>query len=234
MPVAANDLIKNSALDEVLFESIAQGIESTGYVILPAALPESICTSLINHLAIIEQDRFHAAGVGRGTAQTRNKFVRRDQIFWIEEQDSASGPWLDWSARLRLYLNRRLFLGLFSFESHFSVYQSGDFYRRHVDAFKGESNRVLSLVVYLNKGWEPDQGGELKLYLPHSQSEGTTLDDEVFDPAAIKIAPAYGTIVLFLSEEFPHEVLPTTRDRYAVAGWFRLNNSINDNIDPPR
>ena len=34
--------------------------------------------------------------------------------------------------------------------------------------------------------------------------------------------------------EFPHEVLPAMRDRYAIAGWFRLNSSIANNIDPPR
>ncbi|MGB0443129.1 MAG: 2OG-Fe(II) oxygenase, partial [Pseudohongiellaceae bacterium] len=114
-----------------------------------------------------------------------------------------------------------LFLGLFSFESHFSHYQSGDFYRKHLDAFKGEANRVLSLVTYLNRGWEPDQGGELVIYSPE---DGTEL---------VKVTPMFATLVLFLSEEFNHEVLSTSRNRYSVAGWFRLNGSIKDSIDPP-
>lgn len=34
-----------------------------------------------------------------------------------------------------------------------------------------------------------------------------------------------GTLVVFLSEEFEHEVLPAKRDRYSIAGWFRVNPS---------
>jgi len=240
MSLVSDHLTSKPTPDETLFEAIAQGIETQGYVILPAALPEALCTSLVDHLAIIEQDEFHAASVGRGTGQTQNEFVRRNSIYWIEEDDAVAKSWLDWSSRLRLYLNRRLFLGLFSFESHFSIYQVGDFYRKHVDAFKGESNRILSLVVYLNKGWEPDQGGELKIFLPVGEDDtvaATAKLTTAWQPTesdSIKVAPSYGTIVLFLSEEFSHEVLPTQRDRYAVAGWFRLNSSLNDTIDPPR
>jgi SM-20-related protein len=207
--------------EDHLFELIASGLETKGYVCLPAALPENIADGLVDQLAQIESREFHKAATGRGNDRTRNQFVRRDRIHWIEESDPASIQWLAWAQRLQAYLNRRLFLGLFSFESHFSHYQSGDFYRKHLDAFKGEANRVLSLVTYLNRGWEPDQGGELVIYSPE---DGTEL---------VKVTPMFATLVLFLSEEFSHEVLPTARNRYAVAGWFRLNSSINQHIDPP-
>lgn len=87
-------------------------------------------------------------------------------------------------------------------------------------AFKGEANRVLSLVTYLNKGWEPDHGGELVIADEHN--------DE------IRVSPGFGTLVLFLSKAFLHEVLPATRERYSVAGWYRLNTSTLKDIDPPR
>ncbi|MEQ8408148.1 MAG: 2OG-Fe(II) oxygenase [Gammaproteobacteria bacterium] len=212
----------SSAAEDDLFEAIASGLEQQGYVVLPAALPETIAASLLDYLAVLEANRFHRAAVGRGNDQQRNQFVRRDRIHWIEDDHQESGQWLAWSKRLQQYLNRRLFLGLFSFESHFSFYEAGDFYRKHLDAFRGESNRVLSLVTYLNKGWEPDQGGELVIYTPDGAEE------------MLHVQPGYATLVLFLSSEFPHEVKPTSRDRFAVAGWFRVNNSINDNIDPPR
>lgn len=212
----------DSVLEDSQFEAIAKGVETQGYAILPNALPAALCDSLLDYLAELEQDKFRPAGVGRGQALMRNEFVRRDSIAWIDEAHPSSRDWLGWATRLRLHLNRRLFLGLFSFESHFSVYHSGDFYRTHVDAFKGESNRVLSLVAYLNKGWEPGQGGELQLYTPDTNEE------------LLKVVPSFGTVVVFLSEEFPHEVLVTTRDRYAVAGWFRVNTSMHDVIDPPR
>ncbi|MBL6746223.1 MAG: 2OG-Fe(II) oxygenase [Pseudomonadales bacterium] len=214
-------LLNAPSPEDDLFEHIAHGIEERGYAHLPGALPSAIADSLVEYVAQLEGYAFHRAATGRKQHQIHNQFVRRDRIHWIAESHPASAQWIAWSQRLRAYLNRRLFLGLFSFESHFSHYQAGDFYRKHVDAFKGESNRILSLVAYLNRGWEPDQGGELVIYSPEDESE------------LFKVTPTFATLVLFLSEEFSHEVLPTTRDRFAVAGWYRLNNSINDNIDPP-
>lgn len=208
--------------EDSLFERIACGIESRGYVILPASLPGPVSDSLLHYLSLQEQERFHQARIGRGIGQTRNQFIRRDKILWIESVHPAANPWCNWTTRLKTYLNRRLFLGLFSFESHFAHYQPGDFYKKHLDAFRGESNRVLSLVSYLNRGWEPDQGGELVLYAPDDGEEIT------------RIMPTFGTLVIFLSEEFPHEVLAADRDRYSVAGWFRVNGSINQQLDPPR
>jgi len=122
---------------------------------------------------------------------------------------------------MQLYINRRLFLGLFSFESHFSHYAAGDFYKRHYDAFKGQANRVLSMVVYLNSDWTQEDGGELVLYTDSRDVEGIT------------VTPSFGTVVVFLSEDFPHEVLTTHRDRYSIAGWFRINSSTNERVDPP-
>ena len=216
------DLLQSALPEDYLFQQIAEGIESQGYVCLPAALPEAVADSLLAYLTEIEESDFRRAGTGRGLNQVQNQFVRRDQIHWLEDSNPNAKTWLDWTARLKSFLNQRLFLGLFSFESHFAHYQAGDFYRKHLDAFKGESNRVLSLVTYLNRGWEPDQGGELVIYSPEDEAE------------LVKVTPAFGTLVLFLSEEFTHEVLTTKRDRYTVAGWFRLNNSLNDNIDPPK
>ena len=44
----------------------------------------------------------------------------------------------------------------------------------------------------------------------------------------------FRNLVLFLSEETLHEVLPTNRERWSVTGWFRLNQSRPDRVDPPR
>lgn len=216
------DLSIEEQLETRLFETIAENLEAHGYAVLPAALPEAIADALLTYQAALSERRFHRARVGRGQQQTRNQLVRKDKIHWIQEQDANAALWINWSTRLRNYLNRRLFLGLFSFESHFSLYKPGDYYRKHLDAFKGEANRVLSLVCYLNRGWEADHGGQLVIYNPESGEE------------LLRVLPGFGTLALFLSEEFPHEVLPTDRERHAVAGWFRLNTSVGDQIDPPR
>lgn len=205
---------------EHLFESIASDIRETGYSIRPNALPNDLAESLWQQLSTMSPDQFVRAGIGREDDHMLNRFVRTDEICWITGASEAGQQWLDWTAALQQYLNRRLLLGLFSFESHFAHYAPGDFYRRHLDAFKGEANRVLSLVIYLNPGWQPDDGGELVIYLGDS--------DE-----SVQVTPSFATLVAFLSEEFPHEVLPAQRDRYSIAGWYRLNTSCSEKVDPP-
>ena len=205
-----------------LFESIAMNVAEKGYSIHPNALSPELLTKLCNHLQEMPSSKFKKAAVGRERDLTLNNFVRTDEICWINGESHAGSAWLHWAESLQRFLNRRLFLGLFSFESHFAHYAQGDFYKKHLDAFKGEANRILSIVVYLNSGWTSDDGGELVIYTGESKDEVT------------KVIPGFGTIVIFLSEEFPHEVLPAARDRFSIAGWFRVNNSSRDRIDPPK
>lgn len=211
-----------NTFDETLFERIAGDLEAQGYSIRPGGLPIDIANLLYSYQQDINERKYANAGIGRGTDFLKTDFVRTDEICWITGESEAVNRWNEWVAKLQSYLNQRLFLGLFSFESHFAHYSPGAYYKRHYDAFRGEANRILSVVTYLNPGWGNTDGGELVLYRDDQDREG------------IKIVPLYGTLVVFLSEEFPHEVLASARDRYSVAGWFRVNTSINNSIDPPR
>ncbi len=97
--------------DGVLFAKIAKEITEQGFRINPAAVPI----------------KFFAAGIGRGKRFTRSKFVRTDEMCWIEGDSQAGRDWLVWAKSLQTYLNRHLLLGLFSFESHFSLHGPGDY-----------------------------------------------------------------------------------------------------------
>ena len=213
--------------DTSLFESISNDIIDKGYSIRPGAIPTDLTSLLLQRVMHLPSENFKRAGVGRSIDHIINDLIRTDEISWITNDSEASCAWLNWTSSLQSYLNSRLFLGLFSFESHFAHYAKGDFYKKHKDAFKGEGNRVLSVVVYLNQHWSIDDGGELVIY------DKNIPTSPVVDNSRITVTPSFGTIVVFLSEEFPHEVLPAKHDRYSIAGWFRLNNSIANNIDPP-
>ena len=215
------EFVQQEINDDLLFSTMAEDLNKTGYSIMPNALPIALTETLFAHQQLMESDKFKDAGIGRGNSYLKNEFVRTDEISWITGETNAGKEWLQWVFSLQSYLNRRLFLGLFSFESHFAHYGPGDYYKRHYDAFKGESNRILSLVVYFNDNWLPDDGGELVLYKSAHDKQG------------INVIPLMGTIVAFLSEEFPHEVLAANRDRYSIAGWFRVNTSVTDRVDPP-
>jgi SM-20-related protein len=204
-----------------LFELFAQDISAKGYSVHQNALPVKLGQMLSDQLRQVPPAMFHKAGTGRNNDRDVDALIRRDEISWIDDATKSGAAWIDWTASLQTYLNARLFLGLFSFESHFARFSKGDFYRRHQDAFSGDESRILSIVVYLNKDWSPADAGELVLF------PNDTEDTE------IKIAPQLGTIAVFLSKEIPHEVLVTNNERLSIAGWFHVNGSDKTRSNPP-
>ena len=208
------------SIDAGMVERLTAALRHDGVIELADALPGPVLDALIAAMRQRHADGFDRAGVGRHDDHRRMPSVRGDLIEWLDGGDEATRWYLDWAELLRLELNRRLFLGLFEFECHFAWYPVGAFYATHVDAFRGESNRVVSTVLYLNPTWEPADGGELVVYEP--------VDD--LEPGALRmrqvVEPRCGTLVVFLSEEFPHEVLPVACEsrefmdsRFAVNCW---------------
>ncbi|OHU84421.1 MULTISPECIES: 2OG-Fe(II) oxygenase [Pseudoalteromonas] len=206
-----------------LFEQIALDLQVHGVSIQSLDLQEPALLALSERLDILSQQDFHKAGIGRQEDHMKNEQVRRDKIHWLETSDPNEALFLTYMQDLKVYLNRRLFLGLFSYECHFAHYEPGAFYKKHLDAFKGEANRILSTVLYLNPDWQEGDGGELAIYDPNDSEQ-----------VLLIVPPSYGTLVTFLSDEFPHEVLPAKKARYSIAGWFRVNTSVAGNIDPPQ
>ena len=194
---------------ESLLDEIAEALVEPGFIILDQPLPAALVRGLIDNLRA-QQAEFKPAGVGRRGDYQRNEEIRGDAIQWLEPGDPAVTEFLRWMDKLRLGINQRLFLGLFDYECHYAVYTPGAFYQKHRDAFRGNPGRKLSTVLYLNPGWDVVDGGELVLY------------DEAGEEKLICVAPECGKLVLFLSEDFPHEVLPATQARQSIAGWFRI------------
>jgi len=209
--------------DDQMLASAGRCLHERGWWHGPNAVEPILIDALGNELrTLIEDDRLHRAGIGRDLEFQLDREVRRDRIFWLDRKQPAQAAFLEQMEQLRLSLNRELFLGLFEFEGHFAHYPPGGFYRRHLDSFSGAANRIVSVVTYLNRDWRDGDGGELVIFARDSCQVAAT------------VQPRAGTMVLFLSEEIPHEVLPSRNDRVSIAGWFRLNASIGNQIDPPR
>jgi SM-20-related protein len=197
---------------------IAEQISLRGYVALSDFLPQPLLHALFTQVKETDEGVFKRAGIGRDSDFQVNSFVRSDRILWVSDRDDSLRAYFDWMEDLRLYLNRELLLGLFDYECHYAFYPEKAFYKKHVDAFRGRSNRRLSTVLYLNPAWQPGSGGELVLYSEDGR--------EVLET----IAPSFGRMVFFLSEVFPHEVLPTKKARYSLTGWFRVNGTDSANL----
>lgn len=172
-------------------------------------LPEDLTLALAAECrALAELGALRLAGVGRGTAHALRTDIRGDQILWLKAgQSIACDRYLRVMEQLRMTLNRYLYLGLEEYESHFAFYAPGASYLTHLDRFRDDDKRTVSVVIYLNQDWLPEQAGALRLH-PHGQC---TED----------ISPLASRMVLFMSADMLHEVLPATRDRLSLAGWFR-------------
>ena len=150
---------------------------------------------------------FAPAKVGKEDNLSIRPEIRGDSTCWVNHllppvQLLSTMERLE---ELRLSCNRELFLGLRDWELHLAQYPAGAFYRKHSDRHEKQSRRVLSLVLYLNETWDESDGGELVMFDAHQE--------------IARVLPKGGTLVCFLSSDFPHEVLPSKRERRSLTGW---------------
>jgi SM-20-related protein len=108
--------------------------------------------------------------------------------------------------RFVAYLNSTCYTGITGYEFHYALYETGSFYKRHLDQFRSNKSRAFSMIMYLNADWETKDGGELCVY--HADRIQT-------------IAPENGKCVFFRSNELEHEVLVTHKPRLSITGWLK-------------
>ncbi|HEX5636148.1 MAG TPA: 2OG-Fe(II) oxygenase [Gammaproteobacteria bacterium] len=207
-------------ISEQRVDQIADALATDGYIIIDHILPDHLLSALQAQALSPTASQYKTAGVGREQNLQQVAAIRKDEISWIDDTNAAGKDYLAWMEYLRCELNRRLFIGIFDYECHYAHYAPGDYYKTHLDAFKGNTNRIVTTVLYLNADWTSDNGGELVMYAPESNN------------VLQKILPEFGRLVIFLSDKFPHEVLPANKHRYSIAGWFRVNNSSSTRVDP--
>ena len=193
---------------ETLYKKITDALINEGYIIIEDALDEELSQKLLQKAQ--KQQNYKEAGISSSNALHLDKKRRRDKIVWLDESDESVSEFLAFISGLREYLNRSLFLGLTYYEAHFAHYKKGDFYEKHLDAFKSSKNRVVTTVYYLNEEWNQRDGGELLIY---------NKEEKLIK----KVLPKQNTLVVFMSEEFPHAVDIAKKDRYSIAGWYRID-----------
>jgi SM-20-related protein len=190
--------------EQITTDPITNQLASRGWAVIEGFLPTTTVAKLAQEARRLELRR---AGVGK--SRLINNEIRGDHILWLESPQvtELQRACLDRFEQLRLALNRDMKLGLFEFESHIAHYPVGAFYRKHLDSFQQENRRIISCILYLNQSWKTEHGGQLRLYLNSKDY--------------MDISPQGGTLVVFFSDQFWHEVLPAKRDRFSIAGWFK-------------
>jgi SM-20-related protein len=190
-----------------LFDHVADGLAEHGYAVCDQFLSQSEVRDVVGSGKFQSAaETFRKAGIGKTTSHQINEGIRGDYIQWIEK-NTAEPPlrvYLDRVDSLISHLNQSLFLSLKDFEVHMTVYPAGSFYKRHLDQFKKDDHRKLSIITYLNEAWLHDHGGQLRMYFPDGAKD---------------IFPIAGRMVCFRSDQIEHEVLPAARERLSLTGW---------------
>ncbi|MCO5781378.1 2OG-Fe(II) oxygenase [Citrobacter meridianamericanus] len=153
---------------------------------------------------------FVKAGIGKN--KDIDNEIRSDEISWLTENESSMAVirFLNFVKELSETLNQEFFLGINDFEAHFANYPVGSYYKTHVDNFRGQNNRVITVILYLNKEWKDGDGGEVCIHKNNSE---------------ILLSPSGGSVLCFVSKDTLHEVLPTNKIRLSLTGWM-LNSKI--------
>lgn len=229
-----------------LTSSLIEGLAQRGWAYAPGALDPELVADLRAEAELLDEaGETHTGRIGRGADETTRLKVRKTRIAWLDGSSPAQRRYLAGAEQLRRALNEAFFLGLFEYEAHFAVYPPGGFYARHLDAFKmdrgaeagfSRRSRVVSMVTYLNRSWCEADGGKLAIWdgAPMGADGRPDLNALNAVPPVAEIAPEGGGVVLMLSEDIPHEVRLSHAERYAIAGWFRVNASVGGGLDPAR
>ena len=194
-----------------LISNIIDALVKDGYIVINDALDAKLASKL-KKLAMSE-DEFKKAGISGANDLHLDSSRRRDKIKWLDEDNSSKSEFLNFANELKNSINRELYMGISYYESHFAIYEKGDFYETHLDSFKNSKNRVVTTVYYMNDDWQKNDAGELIVY----DKDNNFLS---------KIPPKENTLIVFLSDKFPHEVLATNKIRYSIAGWFRVDKQL--------
>ena len=181
--------------------------------------PDTVLCLAAEISALNSDDKMQAARTGR-LAATVNLKLRGDSIHWLDENHAslAQLTYFKKMEDLRCQLNQQLYLGLHSLECHLALYPIGSAYPKHLDRFQLHDDshlaqRQISCILYLNQDWLAEDGGYLRLHL---NDDGETK----LNMAHLDIAPIAGRLIVFLSDSFYHEVLPTHRARMSLTAWF--------------
>ena len=188
--------------------TLIEAIEYDGVYVWERAISGELADRL-RERALAQESEFKRARVGSAGDAQSNSEIRRDQTKWweLDTLDEGERDAFAVFTLVKDLCNREFYLGLDSFEGHYAIYEPGAFYRTHLDRFRKDDARTLSMVLFLNPDWKPEDGGALRLK-DRAGAERT-------------VWPESGTLVIFMSADIPHEVCETHRKRFSVAGWWK-------------
>ena len=174
-------------------------------------LDAPLALHLKENLAKLYADKqLRNAGTGNNATAVHDKLMRSDIIYWLgrTHNNQYENDFLNLVDDFVFHLNNTCYTGITGYEFHYALYETGSFYKKHIDQFRNNDSRKYSMIAYLNTDWKESDGGQLCIY----HKDGLQ-----------NISPVNGKMVFFESSKTEHEVLITHKPRMSITGWLKVN-----------
>ena len=105
----------------------------------------------LNLLKLYDSKSLRPAGIGNLEILNYNKFIRIDTIYCLDKNhnDLYENAYFKIIEDFIRYLNMTCYTGISDYEFHYSLYEVGSFYKKHIDQFQNDGNRQYSVISYL-------------------------------------------------------------------------------------
>jgi SM-20-related protein len=196
---------------EKIFNTLIDSFIDNKIGIAENFLSEILASHLKDNLIDLYKEKLlNRAGTGNDALVVHNELFRSDKIYWLDRKhnDPYENDFFDLMDSFVSHLNRTCYTGITGYEFHYTLYEKGSFYKKHLDQFKNNGSRQYSMIMYLNVGWQKNDGGELCI---HQNGSLQNID------------PVNGKSVFFKSSELEHEVLLANKLRMSITGWLKVN-----------
>ncbi|MEX2513328.1 MAG: 2OG-Fe(II) oxygenase, partial [Cyclobacteriaceae bacterium] len=120
-------------------EQVVRDLYTKGWAVIDDYFPKDFVLKLLKEQEdLMYHGQFRLAGIGKGENFSIKPEIRSDKVLWLDRDLLTPLQTNYWQCmeELRNAINRRCYLGLKSFEAHFSMYPPGSFYLRHLDQFQ--------------------------------------------------------------------------------------------------
>jgi SM-20-related protein len=194
---------------DTIFDELIDSYLATNVGTVKNFLSPLLSAHLVDNINVLyKDDRLLSAGTGNSLIINHDKLIRNDKIYWLDRlhNNSHENDFFDLMDSFISHLNRTCYAGITGYEFHYTLYETGSFYKRHLDNFKQNGTRAFSMIMYLNTNID---GGSLRIY------QGNNSQD---------ITPNAGKSVFFKSNELEHEVLVTYLPRMSITGWLKTGD----------
>lgn len=194
-----------------IFDTLIDSFIAEKIGIAEGFLSNSLATHLKENLNKLHlSNLLVSAGIGNEKLADHDKLIRNDKTFWLDRKhnNKYENDFFDLMDDFVSYLNQTCYTGITGYEFHYTLYEKGSFYLKHLDQFRNNDSRKYSMIMYLNAEWKQGDGGELCIH---------------HDNHLQFISPNNGKSVFFKSNELLHEVLVNNQPRMSITGWLKID-----------